>query len=110
MNVESGRLIKIAKMDTKPELAVKAKLDELVALGAISNYVHPYSLNNKFFVDFFVPDTNTIIEVDGCYWHGCEQCGHPGRKNDRPRNAYIKACGYNLEIIKEHELTRVRST
>ncbi len=103
-NVASGRLFRMNKRDTKPELAVKDKLDELVALDAISGYVHPFNLNNKFFVDFYVPDTNTIIEIDGCYWHGCEQCGHPGRKNDKGRNAYIQACGYNFEIIKEHEL------
>lgn len=94
----------MAKFDTKPEFTVKAKLDELVTFGVISGYVHPFNLNGKFFCDFYVPDTNTIIEVDGCYWHGCEERGHPGRKNDNGRNAYIKACGYNFEIIKEHEL------
>jgi len=91
--------------DTKPELAVKAKLDELVAVGFISGYEHPFNLNNKFFVDFYVPDLNTMIEVDGCYWHKCKECGFgDGRPRDRSRNAYIKACGYKLEIIREHEL------
>jgi len=107
--LESGKLFNRKNTDTKPELAVKAKLDELVAMGFISGYAHPFNLNNKFFVDFYVPDLNTIIEVDGCYWHGCEQCDFPGRKKggDKGRNAYILACGYKLEIIKEHELAQV---
>mgnify|MGYP001614524333 CR=1 FL=1 len=46
-----------------------------------------------------------VIEVDGCYWHKCKECGYGnGRPRDRSRNAYIRACGFRLEIIREHEL------
>ena len=107
-NVKSGLLAKAReicdkKTNTKPELAVKAKLDELGIC-----YEHPYNLNNRFLCDFYLPDFNTIIEVDGCYWHGCQDCGYLGKserlRTDPGRNAYIRACGYRLEIVKEHEL------
>lgn len=87
------------KRDTEIELQVKAKLDELGV-----RYEHSYNLNGRFFVDFYLPDFNTIIEVDGCYWHKCVKCGYEGRPRDQARNAYIQACGYRLEIIREHEL------
>lgn len=83
-------------------------LDELVSKGLISRYEHPYVLNGKFVVDFFVAEWNTVIEVNGCYWHGCRACGFAGmpknRMTDPGRYAYIKACGYNLEVIMEHEI------
>lgn len=98
-NVESGLIFRIMKTDTKPELKVKAILD---ATGI--DYEHPWTLNGKFRVDFYVPGQKMIIEVDGCYWHGCETCGYEGVSagHTRARDAYIKACGYNLIIIKEH--------
>lgn len=87
--------------DTKPELIIKAILDQKGI-----RYEHPFKLGDKFLCDFYLSDHNLIIEVDGCYWHGCEECGYPGRKKggDAGRNAYIEACGYLLLIIKEHEL------
>ena len=26
--------------------------------------------------DFFFPASQLVIFVDGCFWHGCEGCGH----------------------------------
>ena len=88
------------KMDTRLELAVKAKLD---ALGL--RYEHPFNLHNHFLVDFCLTDSNTIIEADGCYWHGCKPCGYDNGKDKRTnsRNAYIRAHGYNLVVVPEHE-------
>lgn len=88
------------RFDTKLELAVKAQLD---SLGV--HYEHPFNLHNHFLVDFYLPDTNTIIEADGCYWHGCKPCGYDNGKDKRTRarNAYIRAHGYKLIVVPEHE-------
>ena len=49
------------------------------------NNIHIEHANNggekqfgKHFVDGYHADTNTILEFDGCYWHGCKDCftGH----------------------------------
>jgi very-short-patch-repair endonuclease len=29
----------------------------------------------NYWVDFYIASENRVIEVNGCYWHGCEQCG-----------------------------------
>lgn len=51
-------------VDTRPERAVKFILD---ILGI--EYVHPYYIG-KFSVDFFIPKSNLLLDVDGEYWHG----------------------------------------
>lgn len=33
------------------------------------NYIRQYNLGTKFY-DFYLPDHNLLIEVDGDYWHG----------------------------------------
>jgi very-short-patch-repair endonuclease len=44
---------------------VKSKLD----INKI-NYISQHPMYNQFIVDFYLPDNNIIIEVQGDYWHG----------------------------------------
>ena len=37
-------------------------------------YVQPKNLIGN--PDFFFPDSNVAVFVDGCFWHGCRRCGH----------------------------------
>ncbi len=66
----------------------------------------------KYRVDFFIFATNTVLEVQGCYWYGCLQCGynnvvHQGRrKKDEKRNEFLRACGYDVNVIWQHDLKR----
>jgi hypothetical protein len=55
------------KIDTKPELDFKSVLDRLGI-----EYVHPYSVDmgDRFAsVDFFLPEKDLLVEIDGEYWH-----------------------------------------
>lgn len=56
--------------------------------------------------DFAIPVSRVLIEVDGCYWHGCEACGYPvpkqKRKEDRRKNTIAKRSGWRLIRIPEH--------
>lgn len=76
-------------------------------------YIPQYQIG-PYFADFFLPELNSIIEAYGCYWHGCTSCEHPSwnekatqkaRNKDKRREAYIRACGYDLLIIWEHEFS-----
>lgn len=58
--------------------------------------------------DFKLGAAPVLIEVDGCYWHGCKDCGHPGvaktRQLDAEKSAWASAAGYVLIRVKEHQL------
>lgn len=63
-------------------------------------------INYKFCVDFCIKEYNLIIYVDGCYWHArpshCPNAKKP--KSDNARIPYLTKCGYNVEIIWEHDI------
>ena len=58
-------------------------------------------------VDFYLPQQNLVIEVDGCWWHGCLDC-YPGggAKLDQfeERQKQLSILGYSAIRIWEHEL------
>jgi len=67
--------------------------------------------NNKIVIDTFNPDfincngQKKIIELFGCYWHKCQQCGFGnGKKVDNRKLKVYKKYGYKTLIIWEHEL------
>ena len=62
-------------------------------------------------VDFYIPSQNKVIELQGCYWHDCEQCGHANKhkgkkESDTKRHEYLRKKGYLVEIIWEHDLPK----
>lgn len=68
----------------------------------------------KYRCDFFLPDTNTIVEIYGCYWHQCEACGFNNgvrkksalrvRQMNEDREKTIISQGYTLKVIWEHQM------
>lgn len=46
------------------------------------------------------------VEIDGCYWHGCQTCGFPGLRvniaNDKRKNQYLKKRGWHVLRIPGH--------
>jgi G:T-mismatch repair DNA endonuclease (very short patch repair protein) len=88
-------------LPTKPEKAIHG---ELIKLGV--QFSSEHLINDKFCVDVFVPDDNLIIYIDGCYWHACP-LHFPNNKKpyyDNARVPYLSKCGYNVEIIWEHDI------
>jgi very-short-patch-repair endonuclease len=64
------------------------------------NFIPQYVLNNKFVVDAYLPDNNTIVQVDGDYWHNLARV----QKKDKSFNAYAKVCGIRVVRLWEHEI------
>lgn len=58
--------------------------------------------------DFRLKAAPVLIEVDGCYWHGCSVCGYAGNAKtkvlDVVKNAWAEANGFLLIRVKEHAL------
>lgn len=69
-------------------------------------------VGNKIF-DFYLPDYNLIVEVDGCYYHANPKIYPDGqlnnmqkknKKNDLYKNALASTMGYKLERFWETDL------
>lgn len=74
--------------DTSPELLMKKILSELNIY-----FVHQYiirDIQHSYAADFFLPDYNIVIEVDGLYWHNYPE----GRAIDKIRTEELKKNGY----------------
>lgn len=87
--------------DTKPELEMKHRLQERGIAYEHQKYIEGMC------VDFYLPGQNQIIEVDGCWYHGCPDCfPNGGLRPDRfsERRQKLEALGYNIIRIWEHEL------
>jgi very-short-patch-repair endonuclease len=84
--------------NTKPELFVKNILDEIGVKydtqKPIRNILHKYAC------DFFLTEYNTILEVDGTYWHNYPDY----RPLDISRSKEIIDAGYGLIRIWENQL------
>lgn len=68
--------------------------------------------------DIFFPDADLVVFTDGCFWHGCDRCGHipksnksywsakieRNRERDRETTRYLTTKGYKVLRYWEHEL------
>lgn len=92
----------------KPNKLEKTVQDIIVELGLPYRFVGDgqFSLGSKV-PDFVnVNGQKKIIEVFGCYWHGCKSC-HPEEfhSNDLDeRTQLFKSFGYSTLFLWEHEL------
>jgi G:T-mismatch repair DNA endonuclease (very short patch repair protein) len=94
--------------DTIPEKLTAERLD---ALGI--EYVPQYPID-RMKVDFYLPETNTVLEVYGDYWHANPQkyCSRElltdtQRQNiirDRKRRKYLKERGYRFKYVWESQI------
>lgn len=100
---------------TKPHQALK---QALVSEGIETVTEHTVSY---YHIDEAIPSLKIAIEVDGCYWHGCDACGFTVSKriagNDKAKNTKLSKLGWAVLRLKEHEiyddpiscLTRIKS-
>lgn len=85
--------------------SIELKVMEVLE-GRGEDFVHQYVFPGERYVfDFAIPSKHVLIEVDGCYWHGCSKCGYDGmpdnRRNDAAKNRLAKRLGWKLIRIKE---------
>lgn len=90
------------KRFTKPHQAVKEALEER-GMKFITEFEVGY-----YSIDEADPEQMISVEVDGCYFHGCEQCGFPGRPEvratDNRKTSYLKNRGWTIVRIPAHDV------
>lgn len=93
----------IHKHFTKIHAAVKEALLEAGLTGFVTE--HPVGW---YSVDEALVDIKLAVEVDGCWWHGCAICGHPGVGNikhtDARKSTYLKNRGWTMLRLPEHDV------
>jgi DNA mismatch endonuclease, patch repair protein len=110
----SALMSRIRGKDTSPELAVRRSLRQL------GIRYRSYRRLAGATVDLVLPDRRTVLLVHGCFWHGCAR--HPrssksrvaywsskiaaNRERDRLQTAALKAAGWKVLVIWEHDLKR----
>ena len=97
-----------AKMTSKmtwPEREFKKMLKELKVKFEVQKIV-----GSKIF-DFYIPEKNLIVEVDGSYYHGNPETNKTlngmqkkNIRNDVFKDALAKGLGYGIERVWENEL------
>ena len=89
----------------------------LVRLGVSCWVMHP-GIPEK--PDFFFEVGKVAVYVDGCFWHGCQRCGHVPKtrsafwqrkfelthRRDRAAVSSLGAKGYRVIRIWEHDIAR----
>ena len=107
----------MSRIRSKGNRSTERKLrSSLVGAGVSGFKLHPKSLIGK--PDFVFPDQKLAVFVDGCFWHGCPDCYirpqtsqaywdeklSRNRKRDAKVNAELKATGWSVFRVWEHQL------
>lgn len=112
----SYNMSRVRNRDTKPEMLVRKFL--------FANGLR-YRLNDKKLPgkpDIVLPKYKTVIFVNGCFWHGHENCKYfkiPATrtewwkekiegniKNDEKKHALLREAGYKVIVVWECEIKK----
>lgn len=88
----------------------------LVRAGIRKWQVRPKGIKGS--PDFLFPSSKLAVFVDGCFWHGCPECGHiptkhrsfweakiqSNRERDLRASSELTSAGYRVVRLWEHEL------
>lgn len=93
----------LTKTFTKPHQTLEEALLTAGMRGLEREYpIGPYR------VDEALPTIKVALEVDGCYWHGCQECGFHGRPEnlalDKRKNTYLLRRGWRVIRVPEHRI------
>ncbi len=81
-------------------------------------YIKHYRFGKREF-DFCLTESKILIEVHGCFWHGCKVCGMEAKygaqkrsvKNDKHKYKLVEASqDYKLLTFWEHEVNNDRAS
>ncbi len=93
------------------------KIHNYLKGNKIKHKMHP---NIKGSPDILLKDTKTVIFLHGCFWHKCPKCYKEPKSNkeywlpkieknvkrDRKNKKLLKAQGFKVIIIWEHEIKK----
>lgn len=88
--------------------SIEIKIEtELKRLGI--NYQKQIPLCKIAVVDFLLKEINTVIQADGCYWHGCPEhfpSNTRRQEADKNQDTILGLNGYKVVRFWEHEINK----
>ena len=123
--LKGGRFSAVTPVNSRRMSAVKStgnktterRLRLALARARINGWtIHPVGLVGR--PDFYFHEKRLAIFVDGCFWHGCEKCGHipninnqywktkivRNRERDLAKTQALMNLGITVLRFWEHEL------
>ena len=83
------------------------------AKGDAATHAYYSFPKHTFTVDGYNDKTNTILEANGCYWHGCRKC-YPESvaqyNKTMERKNILEGAGYRVEEVLECEWTNIKKS
>ncbi|MCP3685558.1 MAG: very short patch repair endonuclease [bacterium] len=90
-------------------------------VGLVGSGIRGWKLHQKIGrtrPDFFFPEENLAVYIDGCFWHGCPRCGHGTKTNkaywdkkiqlnkqrDRRNKRELEVSGIKVVRFWEHQI------
>lgn len=103
--LNKARLIKKANRRPRPKSDLETKVEEFLQSEEIE-FRSQYPIS-RIHADIFFPATNTVLEIQGCYWHGHSVCQPKPlsktqtrrRQKDAKRFRFLIKAGYNILIL-----------
>ena len=107
----------MSRIRSKGNRSTEIAMRMLLVRAGISGWrLHPKGVTGN--PDFIFPETHLAIFVDGCFWHGCPECGHIPKSNrkywqtkilrnmerDKRVRSQLRDDGWTVLGIWEHEL------
>lgn len=104
---------KIVGKRTTPEIKAAELLTEL-GIKYREQWHVPYMATWRMF-DFYLPELNILLEIDGTYWHAkgvaedkLNATQRKNKKNDNIKNELAKSKGYTLVRIWSDDITKAK--
>lgn len=122
--LENGRFADVSRVRSKIMAAIRGKSNKstevALRMAMVRARVKGWTLHPTITgkPDFFFPRERIALFVDGCFWHGCQRCGHipatrrpfwkakidRNRIRDKRNVRILRACGVRSLRIWEHDL------
>lgn len=109
MRIKALNRVTVKKDNTDIEI----KFKDILEKNNIK-YIHQYKIDKIGIIDFYLPDYNIYVEVDGSYWHPNEIKNLNFQQlsntiNSIRKDEYFKTNNLNLIRVRDNELNSINS-
>jgi very-short-patch-repair endonuclease len=98
-----------ARQHLKSTSKVHTLFKEALLVAGVTALQSEYSLG-PYHLDEACPEIKLAVEVDGCYWHGCPDCGFVAQRRNRNidarKGSYLRNRGWRVIHVRECQLKK----